>query len=214
MATAVMRGLICPLAFICVFDPAHAQAPLDPALIDMAARMEPGQSIVRGASTLTLNQRDAGAKDAEGWFLAKSDRGGFSVRLPGPINDETFVTKTDAGARIEVNMLITRTSSMSYMVNCVRQSERAVSIDNVKQYVAAIGAFSKDFKSQPFASGAVSGFEYSGVDPTGTYFAGRMFPLDNQLCQFLIGSHTRFDGITPDIRVAFESFQSLKKDPG
>ena len=48
-------------------------------------------------------------------------------------------------------------SSMSYMVNCVRQSERAVSIDNVKQYVAAIGAFSKDFKSQPFASGARPG---------------------------------------------------------
>jgi len=207
MASYVSRRLILALVFSCVLRAVHAQGIGDPALIEMAAKMKPGQSMVRGDTKLTLNQRDAGVKDAEGWFLAQSARGGFSVRFPGPIDDETMVTK-GKGSQVEVNMLSTRTPATNFMVFCAKQSGHEFSNDEVQRIVAAIGGTAKDFKTQAFASGPTSGLEYSGVDRAGTHFAGRMFLLNSQLCQFLIGSHARTEGITPEIRSAFESFQS------
>jgi hypothetical protein len=206
MVSGVSGRLILSLVLFCVVRAVHAQAMADPALIDMTAKMKPGQSLVRSAMKLTLNQRDAGTKDANGWFLAQSDRGGFSVRLPGPINDVTVVSK-DKHSQIEVNMLTTRTPSMNFIVYCAKQSGHEFSIDEVRRLVAALGD-PKHFKSEAFSSGPMSGFEYSGIDPAGNYIAGRMFLLNKQLCQFLVGSHIRTDGITPEIRGALESFQS------
>ena len=210
MTSYVSGRLIASLVFLCVIRAVHAQAVGDPALLDRAAKMEPGQSIVRGHSTLTLNQRDSGTKDTEGWFLAHSTKGGFSVRLPGPINDETIVTK-DTGSQLEVNMLTTRTPSANFIVYCATQSGHDFSIDEVRRIAAALGNPAKGFKSQAFSSGPISGFEYSGVDPSGSHIAGRMFLLNKQLCQFHIESHSRTEGITPEFRSALESFQSAPK---
>jgi len=208
MASGVSGGLILALLSSCVVRAVHAQGMGDSALIDMAAKMKPGQSIVRGDTKLTLNQRDAGITDAKGWFLAQSAGGGFSVRFPGPINDTTMVTK-GRGSQIEVNLLTTRTPATNFMVFCTKERAHEFSIDEVRRIVTAIGGQAKDFKTRAFASGPISGLEYSGVDSTGTFFAGRMFLLNNQLCQFLIGSHDRTAGITPEIRSALESFQSV-----
>ena len=208
MTSNMSCRLILPLIFSCVLRAVHAQGMADPALIDMAAKLEPGQSMVRGNTKLTLNQRGAGITDAKGWFLAQSTKGRFSVRFPGPINDETIVTK-DRGSQIEVNMLNTRTPATSFMVFCTKESGHEFSTDEVRRIVAAIGGQAKNFKSEAFATGPTSGLEYSGVDRTGTYFAGRMFLQNNQLCQFLIGSHARTEGITPEMRSALESFESV-----
>jgi hypothetical protein len=208
MASGVSGRLILFLVFSCVLRVVHAQGMGDNALADMAAKMKPGQSIVRGDTKLTLNQRDAGIADGKGWFLAQSAGGGFSVRFPGPINDETMVTK-GRGSQIEVNMLTTRTPATNFMVFCTKERAHQFSSDEVRRIVAAIGGQAKDFKTQAFASGPISGLEYSGVDRTQSFFAGRMFLLNNQLCQLLIESHDRTAGITPEIRTALESFQSV-----
>jgi len=208
MATGLPGRLILILALSCVLPSVHAQGMGDSALVDLAAKLKPGQSTVRGDTRLTLNQRDAGIKDAQGWFLAQSATGGFSVRFPGPINDETILTK-GSGSQIEVNILTTRTPATNFMVFCTKERAHEFSSDEVRRIVAAIGGQAKNFKSAPFTTGPISGLEYSGVDRTGTNFAGRMFLLNNQLCQFLIGSQTRTEGITPEIRTALESFQSV-----
>lgn len=209
MASGMSGRLVLCLVFSCLLRTADAQGVVgDSALIDRATKMQPGQSIVRGDTKVTLNQRDAGTKDARGWFLARSARGGFSVRFPGPINDETIVTK-ERGSQTEVNLLTTRTPAMNFMAFCTKQSEHEFSTDEVRRIVAAIGGTAKNYRTQAFVSGSVSGLEYSGVDRTGTHFAGRMFLLNNQLCQFLIESHDRTEGITPEIRGALESFQAV-----
>jgi hypothetical protein len=209
MAASVSGRLVLSLVLSCVLRSVHAQGIVgDSALIDEAAKMEPGQSMVRGDTKLTLNQREAGTKDANGWFLAQSAKGAFSVRFPGPINDETIVTK-DRGSRIEMNMLTARTPTTNFMVFCTKQSGHDFSMDEARRIVAAIGGAAKDFKSQPFASGPISGLEYNGVDRTGTNFAGRMFLLNKQLCQFLIGSHVHTEGIAPEARTALDSFQPV-----
>src|SRR5579871_1023939 len=196
MASGLSGKLILSLLLSCVLRAVEAQEMGDSELIDMAAKMTPGQSTVRGNTKLTLNQRNAGTEDAQGWFLAHSARGGFSVRVPGPVNDETMVTKGN-GSQVEVNMLNTRTPSAKFLVFCTKESGHEFSSDEVRRLVAAIGGTAKNFKSQPFGSGSRSGLEYSGVDRTGTFFAGRMFLLHNQLCQFLIGSHADAQEITP-----------------
>ncbi len=209
MASGASDRLVVLLVLICALGAVNAQEVVgDAGLIDKAAKMKPGQSMVRGDTKLTLNQRDAGTRDADGWFLAQSARGGFAVRLPGPINDETIVTK-GRGNQIETNMLTTRTPATNFMVFCTKESGHQFSSDEVQRIVAAIGGPSKNFKSQSFASGPVSGLEYSGVDRTGSSFAGRMFLLKNQLCQFLIESHERSDGISSEARAALESFQAV-----
>ena len=209
MASSVSGRLVLSLVLSCVLRSVDAQGIVgDSALIDEAAKMEPGQSMIRGDTKLTLNQHDAGTKDANGWYLAQSAKGAFSVRFPGPINDETILTK-DRGSRIEMNMLTTRTPTTNFMVFCTKQSGHDFSIDEVRRIVAAIGGAAKDFKTQAFASGPTSGLEYSGVDRTGTHFAGRMFVLNKQLCQFLIGSHVGTEGITPEARSALDSFQPV-----
>jgi hypothetical protein len=191
----------------CCAGIASAQIPLDPALVDMAAKMQPGQSIVRGDSKLTLHQRHAGIKDANGWFLAKSAQGGFSARFPAPFNDETYSTKAEDGTQIEQNILTSETSTTRFMVTCMKQNKFAVSAETVDQIVKMIASASEHFKSEHFTSGRLEGAQYSGIDAKGTYFAGQSFLLGNQFCQFLVGSHTPFEGIPPDIRASFASFR-------
>src|SRR3979411_2096795 len=103
MSTAAPARAIWFVATMCA-GVASAESMLDPALVDEAAKLEPGQSIVRGNSKVTLHQRAAGIKDESGWFTAKSENGGFSVRLPTPINDETYYTRDDDGSQIEANI--------------------------------------------------------------------------------------------------------------
>ena len=195
------------LALACGLAVAYAQVSVDPELIDMAAQMEPGQSIIRANSKLTLKQRNAGTRDASGWFLARSSQGGFSVRFPAPANDETYSTRGADGFEIEQNILFTETSTTRYVVTCLKQNKFQANAGTVDQIVRAIANHSQHFKSAPFTNGTLAGVEYSGIDTQGTYFAGQSFLLGKQFCQFLAGSADPFDDIPPDIRTSFASFR-------
>jgi hypothetical protein len=200
--------IICAVfALACGFGVTYAQVSVDPELIDLVAEMEPGQSIVRNNSKLTLKQRNAGTRDADGWFLAKSSQGGFSVRFPAPANDETYSAKGADGLEIEQNILFSETSDTRFVVTCLKQNKFQASAATVDQIVKAIANHSQHFKSAPFTNGALAGMEYTGVDAQGTYFAGQSFLLGNQFCQFLVGSPSPFEGIPADIRTSFASFR-------
>jgi hypothetical protein len=62
MSTMVSSHVFWFVALTCAAGVASAQTPPDPALIDMAAKLESGQSIVRGDSKVTLQQHDASTK--------------------------------------------------------------------------------------------------------------------------------------------------------
>ena len=205
MSTTILRRVVLFVAIICGINSASAQ--LGPESTDIAAKLEPGQSIVSGNSKITLNQRDAGTKDADGWFLVKSAKGGFSVRFPGPITDETHYIRGTNGASIEQNTLSSRTGTMNFTVGCTKERSHKISAEIVDQVVTAIASFSRQFKAAKFKNGALLGKEYSGIDRKDTYFAGQSFLLGDQFCQFLVASHDPFEGIPAEARTAFASFQ-------
>jgi hypothetical protein len=187
---------------------AFAQVPLDPASIESAAKLEPGQSIARGDSRLTLNQRGGGTKDEHGWYTATSKAGGFSVRFPAPVNDETFSAKAPDGSPIEQNILTSQTSTTRYMVTCTKVSQSLGSFDEaIKQIVDNIAFTSRGFKAEHFVLGVFDGTRYSAVDAQGVYIAGQVFIFGKQLCGFQAGSHTPLRGIPPEIHDWLSSFR-------
>jgi|SRR5580658_610195 hypothetical protein len=205
MVTMNARRVALFFSMICGMSGASAQ--LGPESVDKAAKLEPGQSVFSGNTKITLNQRDAGTKDADGWFLVKSAKDGFSVRFPAPITDETHYIRGGNGASIEQNNLSARTSTMNFVVGCTKDRNHRISADTVHQVVTAIAGLSHQFASAPFKNGALVGTEYSGIDPKGTYFAGQSFMLGEQFCQFLVGSREPFNGIPAQARTAFDSFR-------
>jgi hypothetical protein len=199
---------------ICVVSSASAQQLLGPEAIDMAAaKLQPGQSMVQGETKLTLNQRNAGAKDSNGWYLLKSANGGFAIRFPGPITDETVYARTPDGRAFEQNTLTTRITAMSFIAACTRTLNQKLPPDTIGQAVSVIAGFSKQFKSAPFKNGAISGVEYSGLDPKGSYFVGQSFMFGDQFCGLLVGSHEPLGGIPPQARTAFDSFRPADGKP-
>jgi hypothetical protein len=71
-----------------------------------------------------------------------------------------------------------------------------------------IASASRQFKSRHFSRGGLTGVEYSGIDAQESYFAGQLFLFGSQLCMFLAGSHTPFEGIPTDIHEWFTSFHT------
>jgi hypothetical protein len=174
MNTTVSCYFIAFVATTCCSDIAVAQ-PMDPGTLDIVAKLDPGQSIVRGDAKYTLHQRDAGAKDPKGWFFVKSTEGGFSVRFPAPANDITYRAKAGDG-EFEQNFLTSEVNSRRYAVTCTKPTKLfEASNATIELGVKDIANASRQFKSSHFSRGGLTGVEYSGIDAQGTYFAGQLF---------------------------------------
>jgi hypothetical protein len=201
--------LICLLFATCGSGVAHAQVALDPTLLDKIAKMAPGQSIVHGNSKLTLNQRNAGTKDADGSYLAESSEGGFSARFPAPVNEATYSASELGAVQIEQNILFSETSTTRFVLTCMRQNKFKMSAETVGEVVKMIASGAQQFKSERFADATHEGFQYSGIDATGLHFAGQSFLLGGRFCQFMVGSTSASEGISPEARAAFASFRPV-----
>lgn len=57
---------------------------------------------------VTAHRRRAGEPGEDGWYLAESTEGGFSVKLPNIFNDMTLRTKSEAGAPLTMYAVATR----------------------------------------------------------------------------------------------------------
>jgi hypothetical protein len=209
MTKTAFAHLVYLLVAACVSGVAHAQVALDPTLLDKIAKMAPGQSIVHGNSKLTLNQRNAGTKDADGSYLAESSAGGFSARFPAPVNEVTYSASDLGVAHIEENILFSETSTTRFMLTCMKQNKFKMSAETVDGIVKIIASSAQQFKSERFADATHEGFQYSGIDATGLHFAGQSFLLGDHFCQFMVGSTSAFEGISPEARTAFASFRPV-----
>jgi hypothetical protein len=207
MNTTASRYFIALFLIICCGDIASAQ-PMDPATLDRVAKLDPGQSIVRGDAKYTLHQRDAGAKDAKGWFIVRSTEGGFSVRFPAAANDITYRAKGGDGSEFEQNFLTSEASNRRYVVTCTKPTKLfEASNATIEHGVKDIGSASRQFKSAHFSRRGLTGVEYSGIDAQGSYFAGQLFLFGSQVCMFLAGSHRPIEGIPGDVHEWFISFR-------
>jgi hypothetical protein len=196
------------IAILCGVGSASAQIALDPGLLEMASRLKVGESAYRGGGKFTLQQYNAGARDSTGWYRAESVRGGFSIKLPAPISDATFYGNGPYDSPIEQNILFGETSTTRYMATCFKT--HIFSKDDVERVIKQLDEISRHFWWEHFSKDKREGSEFSGIDPKGVYFAGQTFFTESQMCQVTVGSYDAFDGITPEIRVVFDSFQSSK----
>ncbi len=158
---------------------------------------------------LTLNQRNAGTKDADGSYLAESSEGGFSARFPAPVNEATYSASELGAVQIEQNILFSETSTTRFVLTCMRQNKFKMSAETVGEVVKMIASGAQQFKSERFADATHEGFQYSGIDATGLHFAGQSFLLGGRFCQFMVGSTSASRGISPEARAAFASFRPV-----
>jgi hypothetical protein len=209
--TQTVAHVACLIVIATAGATAHAQVGPDPVLFDQVAKLEPGQSLQVGNTTLTLNQRKAGKKDATGWYLTSSVSGGFSARFPAPVNEETILITVANGPdhmKIEEHALLSEKSKTRFALTCAKVGELKASAQNIDEIVKMIESHSTQFKSERFTGPTHEGIQYSGIDEKGVHFAGQSFLLDSRYCQFLVGG-APFDGIPPEARTWFESFRPV-----
>ncbi len=180
----------------------------DARLVDQLA---PGQTITKNGMTITLHQKNAGARDASGWYAASSTRGHFTMRFRGPFNDATFVQKTKDGLTFTTHNLSSRApDGLTVVVVCIERSDRKVPPDSVVGAVEEFARISKPFYSQPFTRGNISGIEYRGIWPNGDHYAGQMFITGEALCQIMAGfPDMPLEPIPESVRQTIDSFRSI-----
>jgi hypothetical protein len=211
-----VRALLALSACFIVFASStvvQAQVGLNPAWLDEVMKMNPGQSIERGGAKLTLNQRNAGSKDGNGWYLAPSVAGGFSARFPTLVNEVTVTMEAvDGPDRVQLleNVLLSETSTTRFMLGCLKTGELKATAQNIDEVVKMVESHWTQFKSEPFTGAAHAGIQFSGIDEQGFPAAGQSFLLDDRFCQFLVvGFGKPFAGIPPDARTFFASFRPV-----
>ena len=59
-------------------------------IVTMAVTVAMATACAAAQPTLVMHRQMAGEADADGWYPARSTRGGFSVRLPAQFNDFSF----------------------------------------------------------------------------------------------------------------------------
>lgn len=201
----------CFVAIACATSIAHAQAKLGMDSLYAVIKLQPGQSIVRDNFKLVLEQRDAGVRGASGWYLIKSAKGGFSVRLPAPVNEAVFYSKERNGFQIEQNYLLSESGAKKFMLVCTKHGKFLLprTPDPVQSMVSASESSFRQFKSAHFADATHEGVEYSGINESGAYLAAQSFLLGDTYCNFGVRSSEPFNGIPPEARTAFASFRLL-----
>lgn len=68
-----------------------------------------GESLTLDDMTVTLHQRNAGERRADGWYAAHSEGCGFGVLMPGPYSDTSQEAPTADGQRLTIHTLATQT---------------------------------------------------------------------------------------------------------
>ena len=178
--------------------------------------LAPGQSYTTPEGvTFTVRQRNAGVPDAEGWYLARSTEGEFSVRLPARFNDMTSVAKAEDGAVITVYTLGTTAKDGTRIgVNCFARSDSKFKAGGVTEAVKGLERWSRRFRWQPFSHDDISGVEFRGVYANGVDFAGHAFMAQNHLCEFIAEfASSPWEEIPAMVRTSLYSFRSTANSP-
>jgi tetratricopeptide (TPR) repeat protein len=179
-------------------------------------QLQAGEATTSNGMTTTLHQKDAGVRDASGWYAARSTEGHFTMRFPAPFNDATFVTQAEDGATIKVHLLVSATSrGLKLSANCFERSDAKFPPDAVSSTVKRLQEASLELRSQDFTRGELSGLEYRGIWANGAHFAGRTFLARGPLCQLMAEFPERpLDSTPDDVRKSFDSFEPGSLQPG
>lgn len=76
---------------------------------------------------LVMHRQLAGEAGADGWYLARSTKGGFSVRLPAQFNDFSIpASRQDNGHMAELDVVGTKIQDIGkFTATCIRYLDKA-----------------------------------------------------------------------------------------
>lgn len=200
---------LCVVTLCYVQGTATGQSP-DPTnlLLDMKA----GETRTQNGVTYTLHQKNAGVADSQGWYLAHSTQGGFSIRFPAKFFDATTViTDKSTGTEFRTNILISGDPAHGdrYFAMCIGSSNsKLYDGADLSSLVDKLRQYSRKLDQHAFAHGEIRGVEYQYVWANGTPIAARMFKVDTQMCTLMVEFRDPpGEGIPDAVRKAFNSFE-------
>lgn len=175
-------------------------------------QLSSGETVTKNGTTATLHRKNAGIRDASGWYAASSTLGHFTMRFRGPFNDATFVTKDKGGLTFTTHNLFSRApDGLMVAVVCIERSDRKIPPDSVAGAVEEFARISKPFHSQPFTRGDIKGIEYRGIWANGDHYAGQMFITAEALCQIMAGfPDMPLEPIPDSVRQTLDSFRKTQ----
>lgn len=82
---------------------------------------------------LVMHRQLAGEAGADGWYLARSTKGGFSVRLPAQFNDFSIpASRQDNGHMAELDVVGTKIQDIGkFTATCIRYLDKAPGKDAI-----------------------------------------------------------------------------------
>src|SRR5688572_32703673 len=83
--------------------------------------------------SLVMHRKLAGEADADGWYTARSTKGGFSVRLPAQFNDFSIpASRQDNGHMAELDVVGTKIQDIGkFTATCIRYLDKAPGTDAI-----------------------------------------------------------------------------------
>jgi hypothetical protein len=161
-----------------------------------------------GQALSTVHRRDAGTPDKDGWVLAKSTDGGFSVRFPARFTDATVNTIADDGTPLKMYVLTSvAEGGTQFFVQCFERADSKILGDGVATILTNLRQKAQQFRSSELPHGALVGSEFNGIDKNGP-FAGEAFQVTPQLCFMLARfSSTQRGKVPEDVRKSLTSFK-------
>jgi hypothetical protein len=98
-----------------------------PALIlTMAMTLAMATACAASQSSLVMHRQMAGEAGADGWYEARSTKGGFSVRLPAQFNDFSVpASRQDNGHMAELDVVGTKIQDIGkFSATCIRYLDK------------------------------------------------------------------------------------------
>jgi hypothetical protein len=102
-------------------------------LVGLAVAMLVATACTSAEASLAMHRKLAGEAGADGWYLAKSTKGGFSVSLPAQFNDFTVTaSKLDNGYEAEIDVVGTQIQDVGkFSASCFRYVGKAPGKDRI-----------------------------------------------------------------------------------
>ena len=170
-------------------------------------QLRPGQSLVRGNTSLTMIQRDAGVADSDGWYAAKGMGGAVSLRFPAKFYETLTSTKDTDGTLLTVHTLGSVTGEgIKLVLSCYQRSDSLFPSDATSSVVKGLQGLSLGFRSNAFSRHSIDGVEFRGVYANGAHYAGEAFMIPQYFCEFLSEFPKSGHGTVPAaVRRSFDS---------
>ena len=102
-------------------------------IVTMAMILAMASACAASQPTLVMHRQMAGEAGADGWYPARSTKGGFAVRLPAQFNDFSLpASRQDNGHMAELDVVGTKIQDIGkFTATCIRYLDRGPARDTV-----------------------------------------------------------------------------------